>query len=100
MKCSVLFELEISDSVLQSLVEKQVSGGVSVAVVPSSLNVVRICKVLTPHQKIVFELLQEGLHDKEIAERTHTSVRTVKFHVSKFLKIFGVRSRHQLISRD
>jgi len=52
---------------------------------------------LAPREREVLNGILEYLANKEIAERLHISVRTVKFHVSSLLAKFGVRDRVGLI---
>jgi DNA-binding CsgD family transcriptional regulator len=49
-------------------------------------------------QEILHEVLQV-FSNKEIAEKVHLSVRTVKFHVSALLAKFGVASRMDLMRK-
>lgn len=52
---------------------------------------------LTPRQKEILLLVRKGKANKEIAEACNISVRTVKFHVSCLLAIFGKANRYELI---
>src|ERR1700680_965552 len=49
-------------------------------------------------QEVLHEVLQV-FSNKEIAEKVHISVRTVKFHVSALLTKFGVASRMALMRK-
>jgi DNA-binding CsgD family transcriptional regulator len=49
-------------------------------------------------QEVLHEVLQV-FSNKEIAEKVHISVRTVKFHVSALLAKFGVASRMDLMRK-
>jgi DNA-binding NarL/FixJ family response regulator len=50
---------------------------------------------LSSAEEKVLEMLHQGKTDKEIAAEMGRSVRTVKWHVSNLLKIFGFGSRIQ-----
>jgi DNA-binding CsgD family transcriptional regulator len=53
---------------------------------------------LTPAQRRVFELICEGLPDKQIAHELHISPETVKNHAARVRLAFGVHSRAALIA--
>jgi DNA-binding NarL/FixJ family response regulator len=53
---------------------------------------------LTPAQRRVFELICEGLTDKEIARELRISPETVKNHAARVRLTFGVHSRAALIA--
>ena len=53
---------------------------------------------LTPAQRRVFELICEGLADKQIAHELHISPETVKNHAARVRLAFGVHSRAALIA--
>jgi DNA-binding NarL/FixJ family response regulator len=53
--------------------------------------------VLTPRETEVFELLSQGLANKEIARLLFISEATVKVHVGRILEKLGVRSRTQAV---
>lgn len=48
---------------------------------------------LTTREREVIDLLSEGLSNKEIAERLHLAVHTVKSHVHNILEKLALRSR-------
>jgi len=48
---------------------------------------------LTSRERTVFELLGEGLTNREIAERLFLSEKTVKRHVTVVMQKLGVRNR-------
>ncbi|WP_254615695.1 LuxR C-terminal-related transcriptional regulator [Cupriavidus basilensis] len=54
---------------------------------------------LTQRQRSVLVLMQEGLLNKDIAQRMGLTEHTVKEHVSAILKRLGVRTRFQAVSR-
>ena len=54
--------------------------------------------MLTNRRRQVLDLLLAGKVNKEIAQALNISVRTVKFHVSSLLAIYGARSRYQLMA--
>jgi DNA-binding NarL/FixJ family response regulator len=51
---------------------------------------------LTDRQQRILQLLAEGLHNKEIAEKMHVSVRTVEFHRGRLMKRLGARNLAEL----
>lgn len=53
---------------------------------------------LTGREAQVLRLVLEGLQNKEIAERLHVGLRTVKFHVSNILAKTGARGRRELMA--
>lgn len=53
---------------------------------------------LTPMQRKVMLLLSKGKSNKEIANELQLSANTIKVHVTKILKKFGVSSRAQAIA--
>jgi len=53
---------------------------------------------LTPAQRRVYELLCQGLGDKEIAAALRLSPETVKNHAARVRGAFGVRSRAALVA--
>jgi DNA-binding CsgD family transcriptional regulator len=56
------------------------------------------CARLTPAQRRVFDLICQGLGDKEIAGALRISPDTVKNHAARVRTAFGVRSRAALIA--
>lgn len=53
---------------------------------------------LTPRQKEVFELVCQGLTNKEIGERLGISEGTIKVHISAMLAILRLRHRTEFLS--
>ena len=53
--------------------------------------------VLTGAEGEVFDLLKEGLGNREIAERRRTSVRTAEKQVQQVFAKLGVSSRTELL---
>jgi DNA-binding NarL/FixJ family response regulator len=53
---------------------------------------------LTPGQSRVFDLLLEGLAEKEIAHRLRRTSNTVHTHVKAIYRVFGVSSRPELLA--
>jgi LuxR family maltose regulon positive regulatory protein len=47
----------------------------------------------------IIRLVAEGLSNKEIAQRLHISVRTVKYHATNIYSKLGVDSRTQALAR-
>jgi DNA-binding NarL/FixJ family response regulator len=54
--------------------------------------------VLSDREQEVLNLMAEGLPNSQIGKRLNLSEATIKYHVSKLLKHFHLRSRTQLIS--
>ncbi|MGW2562551.1 ATP-binding protein [Streptomyces sp. NPDC001514] len=52
---------------------------------------------LTPTEQRVAELVAEGLSNPDIADRLHSSRRTVQTHVSRILGKLGMRSRTEIV---
>ena len=50
-------------------------------------------QTLSRREREVFECLRAGKVNKEIADETHISVRTVKFHLSNIYRKLDVRDR-------
>ena len=53
---------------------------------------------ISPRQEQVLDLILAGKSNKEIANQVFLSERTVKFHVSSLLRLYGVSSRTELIA--
>ncbi len=56
-----------------------------------------LLKRLTPRQRDVLALLAEGKSNKEIAEVLGLAPGTVKIHISRILRAFGVQNRTQAV---
>ena len=56
-------------------------------------------ELLSPREREVFELVSQGLANKEIAKTLFISEATVKVHVGRILEKLGVRSRTQAVIR-
>lgn len=52
---------------------------------------------LTTRQREVLQLIAEGLHNKEIAERLGVSPKTVEFHKSRIVRALGLSTTADLI---
>jgi DNA-binding NarL/FixJ family response regulator len=50
---------------------------------------------LSLREEEIFRLIQDGLSNKEIADRLHITSNTVKNHVHHLLEKLKVRSRHE-----
>ena len=57
----------------------------------------RAIEQLTPREREVLQALAEGLSDKEIAERFHIGVGTVRNHIVNIFSKLGVHSRLQAL---
>jgi DNA-binding CsgD family transcriptional regulator len=68
----------------------------SLPVVPETPVAGRISQLRT-REREVLELMVAGMRNRDIAERLHITVRTVKFHVSNILRKLDVRSRAEVI---
>jgi len=53
---------------------------------------------VTPREREVLALLEEGLSNKAIAERLGVAERTVRFHVGEILERLGARNRAQAVA--
>jgi DNA-binding NarL/FixJ family response regulator len=53
---------------------------------------------LTSRQREIIELVGAGLSNKQIAQRLHTSVRTVEGHVYRAFQRLGAESREELVA--
>ncbi|HYL21309.1 MAG TPA: response regulator transcription factor [Gemmatimonadales bacterium] len=51
---------------------------------------------MTRRERAVFDLITEGLSNKEIAQRLHLATNTVKGHVHKILEKLALRTRLQI----
>ena len=68
-----------------------------VAASPGELSA--LMSQLTPAEHEIFELVRNGLSNKQIAYELHKSIRTVKTQLTSVYKKVGVRSRSQLLAR-
>jgi DNA-binding CsgD family transcriptional regulator len=55
--------------------------------------------LLSPREMEVLELINEGLSNKEIAERLFISLSTVKTHINNIYKILEVKNRREAIEK-
>ena len=55
--------------------------------------------VLTPKELEIFELLQSGLSNAHISEKTGTSITTTKWHLKNIYSKLGVSSRTEAVLR-
>ena len=69
----------------------------SAGVADSALKKGRSLVQLTPRQKAVFELVRQGMTNKEIAEKLQIAEGTVKVHISTMLTIFNLRNRTEFL---
>lgn len=54
-------------------------------------------EMLTPQERVLFDLVGEGMSNAEIAERLHLSQGTVRNYVSRLLRKLQVERRAQLV---
>ena len=54
---------------------------------------------LTEREAEILSLMREGLTNKQIANRLHISVHTVKNHVQKILRKLGANNRAQAVGK-
>lgn len=54
--------------------------------------------MLTPRQRMVLELVIEGLSNREIADRLDLAEATIKVHMTAILRAYGVNNRAKAIS--
>lgn len=52
---------------------------------------------LTPGERVIMNMMREGLVNKEIAGRLDRSLRAVKFHVTNIYRKYGVAGRPDLL---
>lgn len=52
---------------------------------------------ITPRQREIFALLQEGATIEEVASRLNASPNTVRVHITRIHQAFGVRNRAELL---
>ena len=67
--------------------------GVSSVTAGAILSPQRIDAVLTPRQRDVFELIVQGMSNKEIARNLQLGEGTVKIHIKRLFAKLGVRRR-------
>jgi RNA polymerase sigma factor (sigma-70 family) len=65
----------------------------------TALDLEPLTETLTPRERQVFEMMAEGLGNKEIAWRLQISEHTVKFHVSSILGKLGASSRTEAVTQ-
>ena len=63
------------------------------------LSIDRAAQLLTPSQRRVFDLLLDGLEDKQIARRLGRKQNTVHNHVKAIYRALDVTSRPELFAR-
>jgi DNA-binding CsgD family transcriptional regulator len=68
----------------------------SISLVPSTAATDRFSE-LRAREREVLELMVAGLRNRDIAERLHITIRTVKFHVSNILHKLEAHSRAEVI---
>jgi DNA-binding CsgD family transcriptional regulator len=67
--------------------------GVSLVTAGAILSPQRLDAVLTPRQRDVFELIVQGMSNKEIARNLQLAEGTVKIHIKALFAKLGVRRR-------
>jgi DNA-binding CsgD family transcriptional regulator len=58
----------------------------------------RFEKVVTKRQGMIIDEVFKGISNKDIAANLGIVENTVKFHLTKIFKIFGVKTRQQLLA--
>jgi DNA-binding NarL/FixJ family response regulator len=69
------------------------AGSGSSAMTADAISSQQIDAVLTPRQHDVFELIVQGMSNKEIARNHHLAEGTVKIHIKALFAKLGVRRR-------
>jgi DNA-binding NarL/FixJ family response regulator len=69
------------------------AGSASSAMTADAISSQQIDAVLTPRQRDVFELIVQGMSNKEIARKLQLAEGTVKIHIKALFKKLGVRRR-------
>ncbi len=64
------------------------------------INAPSVLSTLTARQNDVFNLMRQGLSNKEIARQLDLSESTIKSHISSILKEFGTTSRAKAIVKS
>ena len=55
-------------------------------------------ELVTPQEKALLQMLAQGMANKEIASKLGVADVTIKSHLAKLCKRFGVQTQHQLLS--
>ena len=89
LKEQTRFDFQFSQPAAAAATEPGISS-VTVGAIPSPQ---RIDAVLTPRQREVFELIVQGMSNKEIARNLQLAEGTVKIHIKALFAKLGVRRR-------
>ncbi len=89
---------EIGDAI-RCFVNSEISTCIDAARVADVAAMILKPPDLTPAQCRVYDLLVEGLSEKEVAARLNISIHTVHTHAKAIYKTFAISSRAELVRR-
>jgi len=79
--------VKISSFVIQDYVTRKKKDGMKI----------RSASILTAREREILQLIAEGLHNKEIAEKLKLSLKTVMVHRNNIMQKLGIHNQAQLI---
>lgn len=86
-------QIGIDSRVSPRLVSTAVESGASEMASGTTSSTAKIDTILTPRQRDVFELIVQGMSNKEIARTLELAEGTVKIHIKALFAKLGVRRR-------